>query len=416
MSGRRLRAVAATVVVVGAVAAALAVAAPARGQEPRPPVPSGGQQPVPNPTPGVSPNPNPTLAPNPEPTSPPGPAPTPQPAPTPPSTSGSGGGGLFGWLNPVKWARDAINGYFSDLVVGSAATVLRSFGDTTLTTPEVTNPGRPRELWGVSLTIANSAFVLLVMVGGMLLMGGESEQSRYTLKDVGPRLVVGFAGANLSLFFVGILIDSANALSRAFLGQGLGPEAIGPTIEQVVVGHVTGINAFLGLVVLVLALVLSVIYVVRLGTVMILVAGAPLCLICHALPHTDGLARLWWRAITGALAVQVVQSMVLVTAMRVFFDSTGRRQVGIAGTGVVDLIVVIALLWVLIRIPVWIGRTVIARSGSSVLRIVKILVIHRALGAALGGGHRAVSRGSASVGAPRAPRPQPAMSGQGTLW
>lgn len=414
MSGRRGRALVALLVATSGLAVALTTTT-ARAQEPHPPAPV--TQPVPHPTPQAPPNPTP--APEPPPSG--GgaqPDPTPQPAPTPPSSGGSGGGGFgFGWLNPANWVSDAVNLFFSNLVVGSANSVLRSFGETELTTPNVTNPGRPRELWGVSLAIANSAFVLLVLVAGMLLMGGESEQTRYTLKDVGPRLVVGFAGANLSLLLAGKAIDAANALSGAFLDQGAGPHAIGPTIQQVVLSNITGLSGLLSLVVLVLALVLSVIYVVRLGAVMVLVAGAPLCLACYALPHTAGLARMWWRAFTGALAVQVVQAAVLVTAMQVFFDGDGRRQAGLRGGGLIDVIVVIALLWVLVKVPVWIGRTVSARSGSSVLRIVKTLVVYRTLGAVLGGPAGAAAGSAASRQTPRPrPQPQPTAPGQGTLW
>ncbi len=47
-------------------------------------------------------------------------------------------------------------------------------------------------------------------------------------------------------------------------------------------------------------------------------------LLTHALPPTDGLARLWWRGMTAALGVQVAQALVLATSMRVFFSSGGR--------------------------------------------------------------------------------------------
>jgi hypothetical protein len=42
--------------------------------------------------------------------------------------------------------------------------------------------------------------------------------------------------------------------------------------------------------------------VVRVALLILLVAAAPLALICHALPQTEGLARLWWRATAACLA------------------------------------------------------------------------------------------------------------------
>ena len=84
----------------------------------------------------------------------------------------------------------------------------------------------------------------------------------------------------------------------------------------------------LGGVVAVLAIVLLATYVVRLALVILLVVAAPICLVCHALPQTEGLAKLWWRAFAGTLAIQVAQSLVLITALRVFLASGGSPTSG----------------------------------------------------------------------------------------
>ena len=110
----------------------------------------------------------------------------------------------------------------------------------------------------------------------------------------------------------------------------------------------------LGLVAAVLAVVLLILYIVRATVVLILIAGAPLLLITHALPQTDGLARLWWRGMIAALGVQVAQALVLATAVRVFFNSGGRQALGLSVTGnLIDLLVCLCLFWILIRIPFW---------------------------------------------------------------
>lgn len=134
-----------------------------------------------------------------------------------------------------------------------------------------------------------------------------------------------------------------------------------------------------GLVAAVLAVVLLAVYVIRVALVVLLVAAAPLALACHALPQTDGFAQLWWRAFTACLGVQVAQSLVLVTALRVFFAADGRATLGLSvGGTLVDLLVVACLLRVLLRIPTWAGHTVFTGHGGTVVRTVRYYVTAKA--------------------------------------
>ena len=148
-------------------------------------------------------------------TSPPAAAPTsttaaPQPPPDSP--------GLFDIAGRV---RQAVNGWFRDLVASALTPTLDLLGRTVLATPDVTAPGgRARELWWVSAGIANTVFVVLVVVGGLLLVGHETVQTSYGIKEIAPRLVLGFLAANLSLVLAGRGIALANALSLALAGQG----------------------------------------------------------------------------------------------------------------------------------------------------------------------------------------------------
>jgi hypothetical protein len=78
--------------------------------------------------------------------------------------------------------------------------------------------------------------------------------------------------------------------------------------------------------------------------------------------------------------VQVAQSLVLVTALRVFFDSDGRATLGLsAGGSLVDLLVVVCLLWVLLRIPAWAGRMVFGNRRGGAGRVVRNVVIYKAI-------------------------------------
>jgi len=314
---------------------------------------------------------------------------TPTTTTTPGSGSGRGQGGP-GIFDIAGRIRQAINDWFRDLVAAALTPTLHLLGQSVLATPDVAGPGRVRDLWTVSAGLANTAFVLLVLAGGVLVMAHETLQTRTSIKELAPRIVVGFVAANTSLALAGVAIRLANALSQALLGQGADPARASETIQRLALAPLATGGIFLvlvAMVIAVLALLLVGAWVVRVSMVILLVAGAPLALATHALPQTEGLALLWWRAFTGCLAVQVGQSLVLVTAVRVFFDADGRTSLGLApGKGdLVDLVLVACLLWILLRIPVWAGRAVFTNRRTGMLvRIAQAVVITRIVRRALG--------------------------------
>jgi hypothetical protein len=75
----------------------------------------------------------------------------------------------------------------------------------------------------------------------------------------------------------------------------------------------------LALIVLALAFGVLIGFTVRIALIAILAACAPLALSCHALPVTEGVARLWWRAVAGCLVIQLVQSTVFVVGLKLYF-------------------------------------------------------------------------------------------------
>ena len=127
------------------------------------------------------------------------------------------------------------------------------------------------------------------------------------------------------------------------LGTGVDPQPIPQALSPLRLLPSSGARdlflVILGLIVAALALGLLVTCVGRAALVAILVAGAPLALALHALPQTNGLARLWWRALATALGVQVGQALVLVVALRVFFDADRARVLGIGTNQLADLLV-----------------------------------------------------------------------------
>ncbi|MDP9256533.1 MAG: Ig domain-containing protein, partial [Actinomycetota bacterium] len=292
---------------------------------------------------------------------------------------GSSGGSVSGGgeSHPAFWdipgqIKKAIDDWFRHLVTDALNPALELVGQTLLSTPQVVSADRVGELWAYSLGIADALLVLLIVIAGALVMGHETVQSRYALKDALPRLAFAAIVANASLALSGQLIGIANAFSFGFLASGVDPTQASASLKQFIIGAVASggiFLIFLGLACAVVAVILLVLYIVRAALIVVLVCAAPLMLIAHALPQTEGLARLWWRGMTAALGVQVAQAFLLATAVRVFFTSEGHSALGLSVTGsLIDLLVALCLLWLLVKVPFWAKELAFSHRPSLAVR------------------------------------------------
>jgi hypothetical protein len=307
-----------------------------------------------------------------------------------PQVPTSGGGGSDGSVSgggeshPAFWdipgqIKKAIDDWFRHLVTDALNPALELVGKTLLSTPQVVSSGRVGELWTYSLGIADALLVLLIVIAGALVMGHETVQSRYALKDALPRLAFAAIVANASLALSGQLIGIADAFSFGFLAGGVDPAQASASLKQFIVGAVASggiFLIFLGLACAVVAVILLVLYIVRAALIVVLVCAAPLMLIAHALPQTEGLARLWWRGMTAALGVQVAQAFLLATAVRVFFSSEGHSALGLSVSGsLIDLLVALCLLWLLVKVPFWAKELAFSNRPSLAVRAAKTYVL-----------------------------------------
>jgi hypothetical protein len=279
--------------------------------------------------------------------------------------------------------RQAVNGWVRDLVAQAIGPTVELAARSVLATPDLTAPqGRVRELWSRSAAFAITGYVLMVCAGGVLVMTNETFQARYAVKEVAPRLVVGMLASNTSLVLVGFGIELANALARALLGPGVDPEQARATLKAVLLPPLDNASALLMLVslaIVVLALVLSASYVLRVAFLVVLIVAGPLALACHGLPQTEELAHWWWRATSACLAVPVAQALALSCALQVFFHTDTDRVLGLGGGRLVDLLVAVCLLWLLVRIPAWAARLVLAGRPSTLTTVAKSYVTYRLL-------------------------------------
>ncbi|GAA1291792.1 hypothetical protein [Saccharothrix xinjiangensis] len=313
-----------------------------------------------------------------------------------------------GILNPGACIGEGIAGFLHLLVGESLNTLLGWLGGTLLSTPTPADLPRVGEIWEQSRLVAVAVYSLLVVLAGVVLMGHESVQVRYSVREIAPRVVVGFLAANLSLVVAGHAIGLANAASLAVLGDGLDPQSSGQAVTELFVGLVAGSLVSGGLFAGVLSVVLTVLlvallvgYVVRVALTVILLAGAPLAVMWHGLPQTEGLAYWFWRAGAGVLGIQVGQSLALICAVKVFLQPGGFHFFGApTPDGLVNLVVLIALVWILVKIPGWVMRQIGIGGGrrSFVGGLAHAFVVGKTMGL-LGGRTRGARAASTAGGA-----------------
>ncbi len=317
---------------------------------------------------------------------------TPQPSPGPSPDPDAGGGGGFslvpGFLRgltdiPGKIA-DAINGWLAGLAEGALAPVMKLLGATVLSTEDVTTRPAIRQMWWDNIAIADSLMLLVLTAAGMLAMAHDTLQTRTTAKDLGPRLVVGFAMAHLSLPLMSLAISLSNGLSKALAGQKITADGIGAMLTTTLrVNKAAPFIVLILLCVAAMAIALVVGWAVRLLVLMMLAVAAPIMLIWHGLPQTAGLARLWWRALAGALAVQVSHALLLLVGLRVLLADPGHTLAPNSGS-LLNILLCCGIFVLALRLEAWITRMVLASTGgpSTVLTIVKYKALRAGMKAA----------------------------------
>jgi hypothetical protein len=240
------------------------------------------------------------------------PAPPPNPHLPPPGTPGNGGphvdtrlpapqqipsanppGSGPSWWDVPGQIEQAIDTWLGDLAQTALTPILSLFGAALLASPDVTH-GRIAELWQANLVLADTFYVLLVIVGGIFVMSHETVQTRYGIKQIAPRVVFGFLAANLSLQVIGQLNSAVTALATAIWGQQLNPTGIGNRLLQTILaaailpdGATQIFLVLLALVICALAVAVLLSCMLRTAGLMVLAALAPLPLTTHGRRRTS---------------------------------------------------------------------------------------------------------------------------------
>lgn len=331
-------------------------------------------------------------------------SPEPTPGPTPPAcqvthTDCSPIGGGWGDLLDIPGVIvNAVTSFLGMLIEQIAKPVREFLADTLLATPDVTQQTDVKRLWTATLGITAGIYVLFVTAGGITVMGYETVQTRYAVKQIVPRLLVGMIAAATSLTVMGKAIGLSNALAHAIMAIGM-PDAGQGMVERVLpftLFGTPGLQLYLLLLAIVMiTMVLAVLigFLVRVAVMALLAVAAPLALACHGHPLSDPVARLWWRALAGCLAIQVAQSMTFVLALKLFF-APGATALGIPKSDQLGTMLAgVSLFWVLVKIPGWTLRVVLRGTpvhnpqAPTGVRILKHLAMYRLMDQYLPGMH-----------------------------
>jgi len=255
-----------------------------------------------------------------------------------------------------------------------------------LITPDVTGLPQVQALTGRSIWIVETVFVLAFVAAGVLTMtAGGDERARYTAKDLAPRCVVGFVAAHFSQLACAQLVDLANSLTAAVTDGDLNHQGAITAMQDHIHAGQDHVAALLFAVILVLIIVLvtttAFSMLSRFVLVLVLTAIAPLALACHALPQTESAARLWRRAYAGALAVPVAQGFFLFAGQWMLLDPNHLLPtlgLPVEPGGVINMLVVVALLWYTVKIPGLMARWASqSRSPNIVGMVFRVVVLQR---------------------------------------
>ena len=285
----------------------------------------------------------------------------------------------------IEWLAERVQGMLGGLVSFLTATFF--------TSPDVTIFPQAQLLASRSIVVVNAAFVLAIIAAGAIGMTHGTLQIRYQVKDLIPRLVFASVIANFGVELCRVLIEAANALTVAMVGDAAsGPQVIAFVKARIVSAMgdpgAAVLAVVIGLLIVVLFYMLLVGWFARIAALIVLAGIAPLALACYALPHTQAAAGLWWRALLGCLATPVLQAIFFTTGVDLLLDPDTNVPIllGIgaaASTDVFNLFIAACLLWFTVRIPKLVGRYV-SRGGQVstagvVLRAVIVQSITRRL-------------------------------------
>lgn len=297
---------------------------------------------------------------------------------------------MGGWL-----VDNIINGvldWFAGTIVGALNALWDLLSATAFRSPDVTGLPQVTAFAATSLSIVNVCYVLAFLWAAILVMGRDTIQSRHGPGELIPRLVIGLIAANFAIPICSTIIGLANAFTAALTSQDISAPGSMQHLRATTIAAIdgqTGTNAvgvlllLIGLVIAVLAGILIVQWITRIGVLIVVVGISPIALALHGTPQTEGAAKLWWRALFGTLGIVIPQAVALHATLTILlspnenFPLLGIPVSGGDGGAVLNLLIVLCLLWGIVKIPALMRRYVTQSRPSAVGTILRVVLVQQ---------------------------------------
>ncbi|GAA0477506.1 hypothetical protein Aca07nite_72240 [Actinoplanes capillaceus] len=291
---------------------------------------------------------------------------------------------------------DGVFAWLAAKTIGLLGSLVDFLASSLFTSPDVTVLPQVASIARKSAVVVDVCFVLAILGVGIASMVGDSVEMRYGLKQLLPRLVVGFVLSAFAVPLTGVLIEAANAVTVSLAGVSA------PTTQMVefvqtrmsaalLDPSTTVLYAVIGLLIVVLVVMLTGSWLTRVCVLLLLAGIAPVALACYATPWTQPAADLWWRSLLGCLAPPGLQAVVFSTGIELVVNPEGNLpvQIGLPASDAGNLAFIAVLLWVTVRIPALVSRYLPSGRSPSVGGILLRAVLLQGIGRRLpllGGG------------------------------
>ncbi|MEV6494273.1 hypothetical protein AB0M20_37470 [Actinoplanes sp. NPDC051633] len=291
------------------------------------------------------------------------------------------------WL--VDQLIDRIVTWLAETVLAALDALWGLLTATVFVTPDVTRLPQVTAFASTSLDVVNTCYLLAFLWTGVLVMGRDTLQSQVGPGELIPRLVIGLIAANFALPICSTAIQLANAVTAALTGQDITSPGSMQQLRAVIAAALSGdsltnpvgfLLLVIGLLIAVLAGVLIVQWIVRVGLLIVTVGVAPIAVALHATAQTESAAKLWWRTLLGTLGTVVLQAVALHLTLRIFLDP--RANLPVLGlpdnTGaVLNLLIVVCLLWGVTRIPGLMRSIVIQSKPNPLAMMLRVVLVQQ---------------------------------------
>jgi hypothetical protein len=290
----------------------------------------------------------------------------------------------------VNWLMNGLVSWLAEKVTDLLGGLLAFLTSSIFVSPDVTVLPQVQSIADKSALVVNACFILAIIAVGVATMVGDSVEMRYGIKDLIPRLVVGFVLSAFAVPLTAVLIDIANALTVSLTGTSAPTTEAISFVQSRIASAMTDesaalLMAIIGLLIVVLMFMLAGTWLGRIGVLIILAGIAPVALACYATPWTQGAAELWWRTLLCSLATPTLQAVAFSVGINLLIDPGSNLPIllGLPGSDALNLLLVIVVLWVTIKIPGMMRRYATRKGspniGGILLRAVFIQGITRTL-------------------------------------